>query len=53
MPAKVRGGGAGSHQDGQHGHVINLSWMLHLPAGYSCMGQGLHTKYLELKIIIL
>ncbi len=28
-------------QDGQRGHIIGPSWVLHLPAGYSCTEQSL------------
>jgi hypothetical protein len=33
--------GWGGGKDGQHRHIIGPSWVLHFPAGCSCIGQGL------------
>jgi hypothetical protein len=44
--------GGGGDKDGQNWHIISPSWVLHLPAGYSCIGQGLQ-QYTEFNIIIL
>ncbi len=33
--------GEGEEKDSQNGHIISSSWVLHLPAGYSCTEEGL------------
>jgi hypothetical protein len=33
--------GERENTDGQHGHIICPSWVLHFPVGYSCIEQGL------------
>ncbi len=67
MPARMRGRQLGAvlsiHQscdgrrerkdeDGERGHIIGPSWVLHLLTGYTCIRQGLQ-QYTEFNIIIL
>jgi hypothetical protein len=62
MPAKEKGEAVltihqscdrveGEDKDGQCGHIIRPSWVLYLPAGYSCIEQVL--RNIQNNIIIL